>query len=119
RVVIVRSFASRRRVSPLSVGTVGAFLRGPWARRPPPPRRRGQDGDAAHRAPADRRPVTAQQQEPAPHGTEGATPRDVSGDWRPDVLGGDWEALTLPLRPDEQGEAVATLVRRRGPRHRR
>lgn len=43
--------------------------------------------------------------------------RDVVGDWRPDVLGDDWESLTLPLRPDEQGEAVATLVRRRGPRH--
>ena len=32
--------------------------------------------------------------------------------WRPDVLGDGWEQLTLPLRPDEQGEAVATLVRR-------
>ncbi|WP_308121708.1 alpha/beta hydrolase [Actinotalea ferrariae] len=50
---------------------------------------------------------------------DGAAPRDVPGDWRPDVLGEDWEALTLPLRPDEQGEGVATLVRRRSPRHRR
>lgn len=48
-----------------------------------------------------------------------AAPRPSSPDapaWRTDVLGAGWEALTLPLRPDEQGEAVATLVRRRGPR---
>ena len=34
------------------------------------------------------------------------------GTWVPDVLGDGWEARTLTLRPDEQGEAVATLVRR-------
>lgn len=32
--------------------------------------------------------------------------------WRPDVLGDGWQARTLPLTPDAQGEAVATLVRR-------
>ena len=32
--------------------------------------------------------------------------------WHPDVLGEGWEARTLPLRPDSQGDAVATLVRR-------
>ncbi|WP_372594245.1 alpha/beta hydrolase [Actinotalea sp.] len=32
--------------------------------------------------------------------------------WRPDVLGDGWQARTIPLRPDYQGEAVATLVRR-------
>ena len=32
-------------------------------------------------------------------------------DWRPDGLGPDWQATTLPLAPDAQGEAVATLVR--------
>ncbi|THJ66748.1 alpha/beta hydrolase [Arthrobacter echini] len=32
--------------------------------------------------------------------------------YRPDVLGGDFEARTIPLRPDEDGEADATLVRR-------
>ncbi|WP_298254597.1 alpha/beta hydrolase [uncultured Arthrobacter sp.] len=30
----------------------------------------------------------------------------------PDVLGGDYEARTIPLRPDDEGEVVATLVRR-------
>lgn len=34
------------------------------------------------------------------------------GDWHPDLLGAGWEARVLRLRPDEQGEAVATLVRR-------
>ncbi|MBD8080043.1 alpha/beta hydrolase [Cellulosimicrobium arenosum] len=34
-------------------------------------------------------------------------------DWEPDVLGDDYEQLTLPLAPDDQGEVVATLVRRR------
>ncbi|WP_307844941.1 alpha/beta hydrolase [Actinotalea solisilvae] len=55
---------------------------------------------------------TAEPASPAPGPTAA-----VDGRWRTDVLGEDWEALTLPLRPDEQGEAVATLVRRRGPRH--
>lgn len=32
-------------------------------------------------------------------------------EWRPDVLGEGWEQTTLALRPDGQGEAVATLVR--------
>lgn len=32
--------------------------------------------------------------------------------WRPDLLGPDWQALTLPLTPDRAGPAVATLVRR-------
>ena len=36
-------------------------------------------------------------------------------DWQPDVLGDDYEQLTLPLAPDEEGEVVATLVRRRRP----
>jgi alpha-beta hydrolase superfamily lysophospholipase len=31
--------------------------------------------------------------------------------WRPDVLGEPFEQLTLPLRPDAEGEVVATLVR--------
>lgn len=31
----------------------------------------------------------------------------------PDVLGGDWVARTLPLRPDAHGQPVATLVHRR------
>ncbi len=40
--------------------------------------------------------------------------------WRPDVLGEGWQARTLPLRPDHQGKAVATLVRRASDRrHRR
>lgn len=32
-------------------------------------------------------------------------------DWTPDVLGDAWQATTLPLAPDDQGEAVATLIR--------
>ncbi|SDR92111.1 alpha/beta hydrolase [Microterricola viridarii] len=31
--------------------------------------------------------------------------------WVPDVLGGNFEQLTLPLKPDAEGEVVATLVR--------
>lgn len=35
--------------------------------------------------------------------------------WQPDVLGAGWQARTLTLTPDEQGDgAVATLVRRAG-----
>ncbi|WP_293427758.1 alpha/beta hydrolase [Phreatobacter sp.] len=38
----------------------------------------------------------------------------------PDILGGDWVAHAIPLRPDEEGEVVATLVHRAGaPRARR
>ncbi|MCA0320844.1 MAG: alpha/beta hydrolase [Proteobacteria bacterium] len=38
----------------------------------------------------------------------------------PDILGGDWIARAIPLRPDEEGETVATLVHRAGsPRSRR
>ncbi|MGW8483248.1 alpha/beta hydrolase [Microbacterium sp. NPDC055903] len=32
-------------------------------------------------------------------------------DWAPDVLGDEFEQLTLPLEPDAEGEVVATLVR--------
>ncbi|RDV45274.1 alpha/beta hydrolase [Leifsonia sp. ku-ls] len=32
-------------------------------------------------------------------------------EWRPDILGEHFEQLTLPLRPDSEGEVVATLVR--------
>lgn len=39
--------------------------------------------------------------------------------WLPDLLGGTWQALTLPLRPDVQGKAVAVLVRRNPPTSRR
>ncbi len=38
-----------------------------------------------------------------------------SSTWAPDVLGEPYEALTLPLRDDEEGEVLATLVRRRAP----
>jgi alpha-beta hydrolase superfamily lysophospholipase len=34
-------------------------------------------------------------------------------DWQPDVRGDDYEQLTLPLAPDDEGDVVATLVRRR------
>jgi alpha-beta hydrolase superfamily lysophospholipase len=37
-------------------------------------------------------------------------------DWRPDVLGPNFEQLTLPLADDDEGEVVATLVRHRPPR---
>jgi alpha-beta hydrolase superfamily lysophospholipase len=37
---------------------------------------------------------------------------DLTSDsrWEPDMLGGSWLARTLRLRPDEEGEVVATLV---------
>lgn len=38
----------------------------------------------------------------------------TTGLWLPDVLGEGWVARTLPLRPDDEGEVVATLVRRAG-----
>lgn len=34
--------------------------------------------------------------------------------WEPDILGVDWVARTLRLAPDEEGDVVATLVRRSG-----
>jgi alpha-beta hydrolase superfamily lysophospholipase len=33
---------------------------------------------------------------------------------RPDILGNDWVAQTIPLGPDDEGKAVATLVHRSG-----
>jgi alpha-beta hydrolase superfamily lysophospholipase len=39
-------------------------------------------------------------------------PPDPPSDERPDVLGPGWTARTLPLRPDHEGDVVATLVRR-------
>ncbi len=42
-----------------------------------------------------------------------ARPAETPG-WQPDVLDG-FEQLTLPLTPDDEGEVVATLVRRRRP----
>ncbi|MDO8106573.1 alpha/beta hydrolase [Isoptericola sp. b441] len=33
------------------------------------------------------------------------------GGWVPDLLGAGFEAMTLPLEPDDEGEVVATLVR--------
>ena len=47
------------------------------------------------------------------------TPTPVAPDavWQPDILGEDWVARTLHLMPDDEGEVVATLVRRAdGPR---
>lgn len=35
----------------------------------------------------------------------------LAAEWVPDVLGDRFEQLTLPLRPDAEGEVVATLVR--------
>lgn len=35
----------------------------------------------------------------------------MAGQWVPDVLGDDFEQLTLPLGTDDEGEVVATLVR--------
>ena len=38
----------------------------------------------------------------------------TTGDWKPDVLGRSYYAETIPLPDDDEGEVVATLVRRRG-----
>lgn len=35
----------------------------------------------------------------------------MAGAWVPDVLGDEFEQLTLPLEPDDEGDVVATLVR--------
>ena len=42
------------------------------------------------------------------HGSRGV-------DWQDDILGSDYEAATLPLGSDGEGEVVATLVRHRPP----
>lgn len=44
----------------------------------------------------------------APWGPRGPAPSDR---WREDILGAAFESRTLPLLPDDEGEAVATLVR--------
>ncbi|WP_312349926.1 alpha/beta fold hydrolase [Actinomyces sp.] len=44
----------------------------------------------------------------APWGPQGPPPSDA---WREDILGPGFESRTIPLLPDDQGEAVATLVR--------
>ncbi|GAA2721592.1 alpha/beta hydrolase [Cellulomonas aerilata] len=56
----------------------------------------------------------------ARHGAGGTAETHDAG-WVPDVLGAGWSARTLPLRPDHEGEVVATLVRREstGPSTRR
>jgi alpha-beta hydrolase superfamily lysophospholipase len=41
--------------------------------------------------------------------------RTMATDWYPDVLGQGFEATTLTLAPDEEGEVVATLVRAPAP----
>ena len=43
--------------------------------------------------------------------TASAPARTESAAWAPDVLGPDFEQLTLPLGEDDEGEVVATLVR--------
>ncbi|RJK98044.1 alpha/beta hydrolase [Vallicoccus soli] len=43
----------------------------------------------------------------------------MTGGWSPDVLGEPYAARTLALRPDAEGEVVATLVRRGAPASRR
>ncbi|WP_223263168.1 alpha/beta hydrolase [Arthrobacter sp. NamB2] len=43
------------------------------------------------------------------------TMAEQQGTYREDVLGPGYEARTLPLRPDDEGDVVATLVRRRVP----
>lgn len=44
----------------------------------------------------------------APWGPAGPAPED---EWREDILGSAYESRTIPLLPDEEGEAVATLIR--------
>ncbi|WP_250445913.1 alpha/beta hydrolase [Actinotalea sp. C106] len=48
----------------------------------------------------------------SPGAMAGGVPTGQASAWHPDVLGEGWEALTVPLLPDDQGEAVTTLVRR-------
>lgn len=44
----------------------------------------------------------------APWGPDGPAP---VGQWRTDILGSGFESQTLPLLPDDEGEACATLIR--------
>ena len=67
----------------------------------------------SHASPSPERPADAGAR---PDADAATTPAGPEG-WAPDVLGDPWQARSLPLRPDEQGEAVATLVRRGAPRH--
>lgn len=48
-----------------------------------------------------------------PRRERGGTPTTTS--WSEDVLGPDFQQLTLPLADDDEGEVVATLVRHRPP----
>lgn len=52
----------------------------------------------------------------APWGSGGPAP---VGQWRADVLGPEFESRTIPLQPDEEGEVVATIVRKVAPTERR
>ncbi|MCV2394977.1 alpha/beta hydrolase [Actinotalea sp. M2MS4P-6] len=52
---------------------------------------------------------------PGPERTPRWTAPDPSDGWVTDVLGPDFQARTLPLAPDDEGEVVATLVRHRPP----
>lgn len=54
-------------------------------------------------------PATAQAAGPAVHA--GTRAPAVHAGWQPDVLGDGFEARTLPLPDDDEGEVVATLVR--------
>ena len=51
---------------------------------------------------------------PGDHGAAGSGPATSDAVWQPDILGDEWVARTLHLRPDDEGEVVATLVRRAG-----
>lgn len=51
-----------------------------------------------------------------PWGSGGPAP---VGRWRADMLGPDFESRTLPLAPDDEGEVVATLVRKCAPQDQR
>ncbi|HMO10894.1 MAG TPA: alpha/beta hydrolase, partial [Actinotalea sp.] len=71
---------------------------------------------APHRSPAatvitpDGPPVAPP---PAPRDTPAWRPPEPGTGWAEDVLGPDFQAMTLPLEPDDEGDAVATVIRYR------
>lgn len=67
-------------------------------------------------APTGARAATGAAGEPGAAAAAAWSASTLSADeWRPDVLGDGFEALLLPLRPDDEGDVVATLVRYRPP----
>ncbi len=77
------------------------------------------DEDSKHRVDADQ--LISALPSPDALAPWGDLELPTASGWSPDILGEDYQARLIPLEPDEEGEVVATLVRRnvKGFRNRR